>query len=105
MVLGSGRPWLERKLAESGQLERIGNFDGLPPDQHAPAGASGGIGAINLERHQATAASHVEFGSLIGADNHHVTIDHEVDRNHDRPALIDESKAAHGLARQQLEAL
>lgn len=105
MALGSRCPWPERKLAQPRQLMRIGNFNGLAPDQHAPASASGSIGTIDLERHPAAAASQVKLGSLVSADHHHVAIEDKVDGNHDRPALIDEGEPAQGFPRQQLEAL
>jgi hypothetical protein len=103
--LGARRPWVQREFAQACQLVRVGDLDGLTADQHAPAGTGRGVGPIDLERDTAAPARGVELGSLVGAEDHHVAVEDEVDRKHRRPEVVHHCHPAQALAGQQREAL
>ncbi|HYB19029.1 MAG TPA: hypothetical protein VEF71_26665 [Streptosporangiaceae bacterium] len=61
------------------------------------------IDPIDFERDPAAAGCRVQLRSLTGAEHHHVTVEDEVNRKHDRTAIIDDSHPAHLLLGQQPE--
>jgi len=63
------------------------------------------IGPIDLERDQATTAGNIQLRPLAGAEHHHLAVEDEIDRQHHRPAIIDESHPPQLLPGQQPEAL
>jgi hypothetical protein len=66
---------------------------------------SHGVGPIDLERDPATAACGVQLRPLVRAEHNHVPVEDEVDRDHDRAAVIDDCYPAQMLTGQQLETL
>ena len=105
MRLGARCPRVQPQLAQPRQLFRVSDLDDLAADQHAPAGVRRGVGPIDLERDPAAPARGVEFGSLVGAEHHHVAVEDVVDRKHHWPAVIDDSHPPQMLPGQQFEAL
>jgi hypothetical protein len=66
---------------------------------------SHGVDPVDLERDPAATARRVQFRPLVRAEHHHMTVEDEVDGNHDRPAVIDNGHPAQMLMGQQLKTL
>jgi two-component system, NarL family, sensor histidine kinase DevS len=99
------RPHPQRQPAQPLDFGLVRHLGDLPPDDHAPADASGRVGPVHLKADPGTPAGGVELGSRLGAEHHGMPVEDEVDRERHRPAVVDDGHPAEMLVRQQLEAL
>ena len=105
MIPGARRPRPQRQPAQPGELGRVRHLGDLAAHDHAPAGTRGLVGPVRLEADLAATAGGVELGSFFGAEHDRVPVQHEIDREHHRPAVVGHGHPAEPPARQQLEAL
>ena len=96
---------LQRQRAQPGALGRVRHLGDLAAHDHAPAGTPGRVGPVRLEADPATAPGGVQLGARLGAEHHGVPVQDEADREHHRPAVVDDGHPAEVPGRQQTEAL
>jgi hypothetical protein len=56
------------------------------------------------EARTAASARGVQLGSCFGAEHQGVPVEDEIDREHDRPAVVDDGQPTEMFVRQQFEA-